>query len=232
MVAQQIVRDIQREGIAIGGALPPESQMLDQYQVGRGTLREALRFLELQGALSLKPGPGGGPRVALPDGQTLANTLLLTLEFADARFWSVTEARSGIEPLMARLAAARMKPSEVNELAQTIHAMEDHLDDEPTFLEANHRFHQKIAHASGNGVYALLIDALIDILDGTHFGVTYGAHNRIPILEAHRRIYQAITDNDGDLAETSMAAHMSEYLNYIELKFPDALQAPVRWEYS
>lgn len=232
LIAQQIVRDIKRDGLERGAALPPEAQMLEKYQVGRGTLREALRYLELQGALSLKPGPGGGPRVDLPDGTSLASTLLLTLEFAGAQFSAVSEARSGIEPLMARLAASRMTETGLAELHQTVVAMEENLLDDQVFLDANHAFHQKIAHSSGNSVYALTIDALIDILDGTHFGVSYPEQNRRPILKAHQAIYTAIADGDGDNSQAAMEAHMAEYVRYITKKFPEALASPVLWEYN
>jgi len=45
LVAQRIVADINRRGNAVGDRLPPERVMLDEYEVGRGTLRESLRFL-------------------------------------------------------------------------------------------------------------------------------------------------------------------------------------------
>ena len=83
IVAKRIVADIAGEGVSVGTRLPPEKAMLDQYQVGRGTLRESLRYLELSGVLSLKPGPGGGPTVERPDASHLMDTLGLLLQFND-----------------------------------------------------------------------------------------------------------------------------------------------------
>lgn len=45
--------------------------MLGTYGVGRGTLREALRCLEMQGVVTIKTGPGGGPVVNEPSWQPL-----------------------------------------------------------------------------------------------------------------------------------------------------------------
>ena len=38
--------------------------MIEEYGVGRAFVREALRILEVQGLISIKAGPGGGPVVA------------------------------------------------------------------------------------------------------------------------------------------------------------------------
>ena len=56
LVAQRIVRDIVPGGLRPGDVLPPERAMLATYETGRGTLREALRLLEFQGVITLKPG--------------------------------------------------------------------------------------------------------------------------------------------------------------------------------
>src|SRR3954468_22441547 len=116
IIARRIVDDVRRGGYSVGDRLPAEKQMLEDYQVGRGTLRESLRFLELQGVISLKPGPGGGPTVEKPESSTLATTLLLMLQFENARFDTIVEARRGLEPLMARLAAERIDETDLQRL--------------------------------------------------------------------------------------------------------------------
>src|SRR5690606_16546221 len=153
IIARRIVNDIRRNGHTVGAKLPPERVMLEQYQVGRGTLRESLRFLELQGVISLKPGPGGGPTVERPDASNLATTLLLMLQFENAPFRDIVEARRGLEPLMARLAAERMTTEQLLKLEQSVEVMRDNLDDEETFLKANQQFHDVIAWSSRNALF-------------------------------------------------------------------------------
>src|SRR6266436_372851 len=124
LLAQRIVADINRRGNTVGDRLQPERVMLEEYDVGRGTLRESLRFLELQGIISLKPGPGGGPVVEQPQASSLATSLMLLLQFSDAQYRVVAEARVALEPMMARLAAERMTPESFAELSETVKAME------------------------------------------------------------------------------------------------------------
>jgi len=66
-IARQIMQDIRRQKLEPGSMLPAESAMLERFGVGRGSLREALRILEINGLVVLKPGPKGGPVVAAQD---------------------------------------------------------------------------------------------------------------------------------------------------------------------
>src|SRR3546814_8515607 len=59
-LAQDIVRDIEAGAHVAGDRLAREDEMLARYDVARATLREALRFLELQGVIHLQLGRCGG----------------------------------------------------------------------------------------------------------------------------------------------------------------------------
>jgi DNA-binding FadR family transcriptional regulator len=56
IVAQRIVEGIDRRGLRAGNRLPAEQAMLEEYQVGRAALREALRVLEDRGLVELRQG--------------------------------------------------------------------------------------------------------------------------------------------------------------------------------
>lgn len=229
LLAQRIVGDIERQSLGAGDRLPPERVMLEDYEVGRGTLRETLRFLELQGVLSIKPGPGGGPVVQRPDASNLATTLVLALQFAGATFRSITDVRLQLEPLMAARAAANSTDEQIAKLEQTLADMETHLENGAAFLDANKRFHDVIAWSSGNPLFGLIVDAILGIMDGTVLGVEYPPHRRTPILNAHRKISRAIAEHDATTAEEAMRKHIQEYVVYAERKFPEVLDQRVTW---
>lgn len=229
LLAQRIVADINARGNTVGDRLPPERAMLEEYEVGRGTLRESLRFLELQGVISLKPGPGGGPVVVKPDASSLATSLTLLLQFANAPFRTIAEARGGLEPMMAQLAAQRMGEDQLVDLRLSVDTMHEHLDNQAVFLEENKRFHDVIARGSGNAMFGYVIDALLGILDGSAIGIDYPERRRKAVHEAHLRIFEAIASRDAASSADAMADHISQYLLYAEKKFPDVLAAPITW---
>jgi len=229
LVAQRIVDDISEQGRQVGDRLSPERVMLEEYQVGRGTLRESLRFLELQGVISLKPGPGGGPIVEKPDASHLATSLILLLQFERAPFRSILETRTALEPLMARLASQRIDAERLTQLKESVTTMAQHISDQHVFLETNKSFHDIIAWGSGNTVFAYLVDALLGILDGSVLGIDYPEHRRITVLKRHSSIYEAIAATDGDVAEDSMRQHIAEMTRYLEKKFAATMDAPVTW---
>jgi GntR family transcriptional regulator, transcriptional repressor for pyruvate dehydrogenase complex len=229
LVAQRIVADIQRRGNKVGDRLPPERVMLEEYNIGRGTLRESLRFLELQGIIVLKPGPGGGPVVQQPDGSGLATALTLLLQFENAPFRTITEARTALEPMMAQLAASRMSDEQLADLKYSVDHMLDRVGDESEFLEMNKRFHDIIAHSSGNPLFGHLIDTLLGMLDGSTIGVDYPEHRRLAVHKAHVAIYEALASRDPAAASAAMQDHIMQYANYVERKFPDVLNTPISW---
>jgi GntR family transcriptional regulator, transcriptional repressor for pyruvate dehydrogenase complex len=230
LVAQRIVRDVVRGGLKPGDFLPPERTMLEQYETGRGTLREALRLLEFQGVIALKPGPRGGPVLLNPDASHLANTVVLLMQLKEAPFRTIVEVRSALEPMISSLAATRISDDAIKDLGSTIDQMRDNLGDQHVFLEANKRFHDVIAWSSGNPLFGYIVDSLLGIMDGTVIGIDYPTPRRNAILKAHENIYDAIHDRDPDQAEALMRRHIDEYVRYAERKFPEVLEHVIQWD--
>ncbi|MXP24434.1 FCD domain-containing protein [Gordonia sp. HNM0687] len=230
VVAQQIVRDTLRDGLSSGELLDPERLMLEKYQIGRGTLREALRILEVQGVIALKPGPRGGPILLDPDASHLASTVILLMQMKNAPFSAIAEARVALEPMISRLAADRITDAALADLRGTIVSMRDSLDDQHVFLEANKRFHDVIAWSCGNPLFGYLVDSLLGIMDGTIIGIDYPTPRRAAILEAHQSIEEALVTRNPDLSEDRMTQHINEYMRYAHRKFPDVMESVIPWD--
>jgi GntR family transcriptional repressor for pyruvate dehydrogenase complex len=104
-VAAAIVGLVLEQGLQAGDRLPNETEMIDQFRVGRGSLREALRILETYGLISLRSGPGGGPVILNVSPEDVSRSFSLYLNLSGATIHELADARKVIDPLMARLAA-------------------------------------------------------------------------------------------------------------------------------
>jgi GntR family transcriptional repressor for pyruvate dehydrogenase complex len=230
LVAQRIVQDALRENRKPGDLLLPERTMVEKYGAGRGTVREALRLLEFQGVISLRPGPRGGPVLRNPDGSHLASTVVLLMQLQGAPFRTIVEVRSALEPMISSLAAERMDAESLGQLHDTIDQMHREMDDERSFLDANKRFHDVIARSCGNALFGYMIESLLGIMDGTALGVDYPLHRRGAIVLAHEEIFAALKSRDAAASEALMRRHIEAYEVYAERKFPHVMDATIPWD--
>ena len=228
-VAQRIVEEISRHRYVPGTKLPAEREMLAQYEVGRGTLRESLRFLEMNGVLTVKPGPGGGPVVAVPDSRDLASTLGLFLELHGTRFGAILDVREVLEPALAGMAASLRDESSVASIGASVESMAANLHDLDRFLEENDRFHELVATAAANPVFTLLTGSLDRIIDGSRLGADYPPRRRQAVLTAHRSILAAIAEGDAEKARAGMSRHMQAFRRYTDKHSPQAASSVLRW---
>ena len=230
-VAQRIVANIIDTDQQPGAMLPSEKAMLVEYGIGRGSLREALRFLEIQGVLRMKPGPGGGPSVDHPTSRPLASTLALLLAIDRTPFSAILDVRQTLEPTLAARSAQADDDENLRELEATVTAMHADASDPNRTSAHNRRFHDLIAVRAGNPVFAHLVMALNWIIDGAPLGVHFPAVEVHAAADAHGRILDAISAKDPDAAHEAMRRHLSEFTTYLQHHYEEILARPLRWEH-
>ena len=204
MLAEAIADGIVSRGMRPGDRLATEAEMVAEYEVGRATVREALRVLEAQGVIEIRVGAGGGPFVARPDAHRLARMLSLLLRMSDVTLREVLDARLIIEPSLAGQAARHRQDSQVAALGANQRALQAAPRGSAEFMRVNEEFHTLIADASGNRPLAALWSALAAIADGHEAGVRYTPAALGAMIAAHRKIADAIIARDADEAIRSM----------------------------
>jgi GntR family transcriptional repressor for pyruvate dehydrogenase complex len=225
VIAREIVHDMR--GKPPMTMLPAEAAMLEKYQVGRASLREALRVLEAQGIIIIRPGPGGGPMVAAVDSSDLARMSSLYFHLAGATYNEVLEARMALEPVMARRAAEREDRESLGELEALLTRPQP--EDEAEYLLQSSGFHSVVCGLSGNRVLDLQVRALKDLFADRIEGTTFPGAARERIVNDHRRIARAIISGNGARAEKLMREHMIEFLAFSVERNPGVLEETVQW---
>jgi DNA-binding FadR family transcriptional regulator len=227
VVAQNLAREIHRRGLQAGDKLLSEQKMVERYGVARGSLREALRYLELQGVLRIKSGPGGGPVIQTPDGRHFASTLALMLQFVGARFRAIIETRWVVEPGIAALAAEHASAADLEALRGCLEALRAGVADGARFAEENRRFHDLLAFASGNPVFRFLLPALHRLSDGA--GIEYSASERRRVVRALAVILAAVEARDRTAAYDATRAFFDASLMYLDEAHADEMARPLTW---
>lgn len=230
VIAREIVHDIADRKLAPGVRLPAEAVMLGQFQVGRATLREALRILEVLGLIGIRPGPGGGPVVAGAASKDLGRVATLFFQMRGATFRELAEARVVLEPLMARLAAERQDPVAMDRLGRSIaDARRASVDDDPSWAEISTDFHGVVAGLSGNRILDLFGEAIKEVWFDRASSLVFPTSAREQTRKDHELIAKAIATGDGKKAERLMREHMHEFIEYVFERFPGLLDEVVEW---
>lgn len=231
LVAQSIVNEITEYGYDPGHRLPPEQEMIKQYGVARGTLREALRILEHHGVVRVRAGPGGGPVVQDPGAQELASTLALLLQMKKGTISSVLELRTLTEPLLSALAAERITEDQLALLEKNLDAMQQDMDDDRAFFRANVEFHELVARSSGNVLLATIVESL-DYVIGRKMSINYSPRVRRAAHQAHTEILERIRAGDAQGARAAMTEHLEAIERYWANGSARSVDRAIRWQES
>lgn len=213
--AASIQNYLKSENATPGDKLPAERDLCVTLGISRTSVREALRILEIQGIIEVKPGSGAyflgwGNELAV----SFSEWLPKNMENVREHF----EVRCLIEPAAAALAAERATPKMIAKMKETLKSFNDSLTqkDLPAIILADTEFHRLIGEASGNKTMALIMNIIArSLVEG------WKASLRVPerpekTLTEHQRIFDAICQRDSKAARGAMSAHLDKAVQEIE----------------
>lgn len=229
IVAREIVDDIADRGLDAGSFLGNEADLLDQYEVSRASLREAMRILEVYGLIEIKVGPNGGPFIVDLTASDFGRTATFYLHALGARFRELSESRLMLEPMMARLAAERHGDEEPSRLL--VNVKESRMipsDQSRERVRATREFHSMVADLAGNLVLNLVSSSFKEIF-AMYTSRQLTDHEFEGVVRAHEKIAEAIVRGDADAAEDLMRTHMERSNSDFEERYPRMVDETVNW---
>lgn len=207
-VAQQLQRLIVEGALKPGERLPPERELCARLGVSRGSLRDAIRMLELAGLVV--PRQGEGTVVADLSPETVAAPIASMLVRKRELIAELLDVRRMIEPALAARAAERATPEDVARLEDVLRRQEEKVQrGEPTIGEDG-EFHYQLALAARNGVVRSVLDVLMQLLRETRARSLQTPGRPRRSLEGHQRILEAIRRRDPGAAEEAVRRHLEE----------------------
>jgi DNA-binding FadR family transcriptional regulator len=219
-VLRSVEADLLTGVLTPGDRLPGERALAAELGVGRSSVREALRVLEVLGLVRTATGSGpssGAIIVSTPRGGMSA---LLRLQVAASGFAvaDIVDTRLVLETSVAATLARRAAADDTLDLAEPaslLDAMDDSTLSPGEFLALDARFHASLAEAAGNQVVVATMAGLRDSIESY---VVAGAPT-LPswpdaaarLRSEHRDILAAIRSGDPDLARTAVHDHIAGY---------------------
>ncbi|MDB5429840.1 MAG: FadR family transcriptional regulator [Caulobacter sp.] len=214
-LALDIVRDIVTRGLSKGDALPLEVEMLRQYGVGRSSLREALRLLEVQGLIVIRRGRRQGAAVGSVSPAKVGRSLTLHLHMLGTAYDELLDAWRRTEPMLARLAALNPNRQQVKT------ALEPFLDESHArHLVEGPEFHSVVSELADNKVLWLVLRSVSSIVSEQVLPRTEGALMEKGMAHDHREIAGAIILGDADAAERLMCEHVVHVIDDFQKFWP------------
>lgn len=197
--------------IAPGDRLPIEAELGEQYNVGRSTVREALRLLLSEGLVVTMRGVGGGTFVVHPEPEMIRDRLesALTLLAATERVTveQLVATREALELPATRAAALRCDGEQLKALAATIPAPERVLEVGRGY-RSNRDFHATILESAGNPLLAATAAPIFAVLRDRFLRDAAPAGFWDEVAADHRRILAAMQRHDADAAVRAMEEHL------------------------
>ena len=207
LVAKRLLGLLSSGALRPGDKLPPERELAAQLNVGRTTVREALKLLTLSGLLEARRGDGTYVR------QEFVSFLLqqfdLPLLLSSHQVDMVLEVRQPLEVQAASMAAQRATPDELRKLARLARLLaEVEGRDIARETELDLEFHNAIAAATHNEILSHLMLSLQSILR-QYIQLSNKMTDRLETTVAeHQAIYDAIAAGDPDAARRAMIEHL------------------------
>ena len=204
----QILKQIISGTLKEGDKLPSENQICRAFTVSRPTVREALMRLHADGLVTTRQGSGTfvrkRPSDKLPHLTSVSDVAAMLRCF---------EVRSALEGRAAALAAQRRTPEQMRRISEALAVLRASFEGEAVPARADYEFHRAVAQASGNVLFADLLEMLGAAIQGgmtIALGLTRaGSRDRVRrVLEEHEAIAEAIEQGDADGADLAMRHHL------------------------
>lgn len=220
LVLEHIERDLLDGRLGPGDRLASERDLSSELGVGRSSVREAFRVLEVMGLIRTATGSGpqsGAIVIATPTGGMSA---LLRLQVAAQGFplADVVQTRLVLEDAVVGAMAASDERDTAR--AHELLAAMDAADLTPAeFLALDAQLHLSLAEGSGNTVIAAMMAGLRSSIES----YVQGGVAAIPDWEAmaarlraeHHELVSAIDTGDAELARSLVRAHITGYYTQI-----------------
>ncbi|MGH3517810.1 MAG: FadR/GntR family transcriptional regulator [Haloechinothrix sp.] len=190
----------------VGHRIPPEPELAASLNVGRNTVREAVRALSHSGLLEVRQGDGTYVRATSEVSGAIRR-------MCGSELREVLEVRRTLEVEGARLAATHRTAAELRTLTRLLDQRDraeqaEHFDE---FVRADTEFHLTVVRSGHNALLTELYRGLTEVVRDS-VAATSRRHTRTGEEIEHRGLLEAIAEGDPDRAAAEARGFLDELL--------------------
>jgi DNA-binding GntR family transcriptional regulator len=191
--AVRVLREMIIFGELAPGEVLPEEQIGSRLGVSRTPLREALKILAAEGLVKLRP-------------HHRARVSGLSIREVQELF----EVLSELEGIAARMAAARIKPTQISRLEKLQARMEACFNSGrlKEYFAVNQEIHRVIVEAAGNVVLRETHALLLARAERARFLALQTPQRWDDSLREHRELLESLKERDGNKASLLLSTHV------------------------
>ena len=212
MVVGQLKEFFLSDSIQEGEKLPNEKELCEALHVGRSTLRESIRALEVMGYVKIYPGKGA--YLAQKKLNNATTSIIQWLSENKPHVTDIIEIRMALENLAVNLAVERASKEQIAHIDECRIAFEKALEAQQydALGRCDAAFHQAIVEAAGNDflniISGMVSFAFADFREHSFRIKEHAANAILP----HREIYKAVQNRDVEMAQLQMSRHLQKIL--------------------
>lgn len=230
VMVDEIKAWIAERRVAPGDRLPKESELQALFGVSKGTAREALKSLEVQGLVKVTTGPAGGATIGEVPLEKALEQLQNYLFFRTLDIKQIYAVRRVLEPELAAGAVPHLTEAQFAAMERSIAICAPHSasrEEALTQRQEDLHFHDVLAAANPNALLRFMCQVINHLLrhsvamgdPSLPAGHKLGDTN----VAAHRRLLAAARKGDTAKVRKLMAEHIDEAERHVM-----ALSAAVR----
>ncbi len=209
-VIDQIKDMIVNGNLKKGDKLPSERELVEQLQVSRTSIREALRALQIIGLIECKQGEGNFIKESFES--SLYEPLSIMFMLQESTPEEILELRKVMEIETAALAAKRIDDDELEHMKSLIMQFKNNNDDSSNGVKIDKEFHYLIAQSTKNLLILNILNAVSLLIDSfikdARKKILSVEDNRDVLLQQHVDIYNALKEHNQKDAAMCMRKHL------------------------
>lgn len=202
-VSDSLEQMIEAGEYKIGEKIPPETELMELFDVSRNTIREAIRALTSAGILVVKQGDGTYVKSANRFNASM------NLKYKQLPFDDVSEARHAMEITISQLAAERRTDEDLESIRLAFHNRKDanHSIEEDSIADFN--FHKAIAKSCHNSIIYDLYMSISSFIQEQILSKNENPSTNSDLMDSlHEDLFHAIENKDPEKARIAIESFL------------------------